>query len=92
MSEVKLSKARANAGRRLATARGHLAAIERMVAEGRDCVDVLNQTYALREAVRQVECVLVQECLSERLASGPRPGEYEEFVDQLAILYGLTRR
>src|SRR5215218_850173 len=60
--------------RRLARAAGHLEAVRRMVDEGRDCPDVLNQIAAVRAALdATAKLVLadhVESCLAQAAGNG----------------------
>ncbi|WP_325389044.1 metal-sensitive transcriptional regulator [Desulfitobacterium sp.] len=64
---------------RLKTVRGHVAAVERMIEEGKDCDEVLHQLLAIRSAVQKVSVVIAQRytniCLIEALEKGENQQE-----------------
>ncbi len=53
---------------RLARVEGQVRGVRRMVEEGRDCQDILQQLAAVRSAVRQASIVLVRSYARECLA------------------------
>jgi DNA-binding FrmR family transcriptional regulator len=67
--------------RRLARAEGHLAAVRRMVLEGRDCPDILIQLAAVRAALEATAKLVLadhlQSCLQD-VASGQENGRPEQ--------------
>ncbi|HVJ49316.1 metal-sensitive transcriptional regulator [Desulfitobacterium sp.] len=64
---------------RLKTVRGHVAAVERMIEEGKECGEVLHQLVAIRSAVQKVSVVIAQRyaniCLIEALEKGENQQE-----------------
>ncbi|HEX8682346.1 MAG TPA: metal-sensitive transcriptional regulator [Ardenticatenaceae bacterium] len=50
--------------RRLRSIEGHVRGVERMVEEGKYCIDIIHQTQAIKRALDKVE----QEILSDHLA------------------------
>ena len=61
---------------RLSRATGHLEAIKKMVAEGRDCGDVLIQLAAVRSAINNIGKVILADhmkhCIADAIESGDR--------------------
>lgn len=59
---------------RIARAAGHLSAIGNMVAEGRDCSDVLIQLAAVRSAVNSIGKLIINDhmahCITDALEHG----------------------
>ncbi len=64
---------------RLRNIRGHIMGIEKMIQEGKSCIDVLTQMVAVRASIEKVAHTLMEEhaqgCLEEGLASGKDPRE-----------------
>lgn len=64
---------------RLKTVRGHVAAVERMIEEGKTCEEILLQLVAIRSAVQKVSVVVAQHyantCMVEALAKGENQQE-----------------
>ena len=63
-----------------------------MVAEGRYCVDILKQTYAIRRAIEKLETKLLEGHLHSCVVEGVREGRSEEILDELVELYGLANK
>jgi DNA-binding FrmR family transcriptional regulator len=63
-----------------------------MVEEGRYCVDVLKQTYAIRRAIEKLETKLLDGHLHSCVAEGVREGRSDEILDELVELYGLANK
>ena len=76
--------------RRLGRIAGQVAGIQRMVAEGRYCVDVLLQVAAVQAALGQVgKLVLgshVDTCVAEAMASGSA-GQRRQKLDELMEVF-----
>lgn len=76
---------------RLSKIAGQLRGLERMVQEGRYCVDVLDQVAAVQAALGGVGKVLLRNhidtCVSEAL-SGRDPDERRRKIEELVEIYG----
>ena len=48
-----------DATNRISYIEGHLAGVKKMVDEGRYCVDVLKQTYAIKKAIEKLNMFLL---------------------------------
>ena len=72
---------------RLARIEGQVRGVRRMLEEGRDCQDILQQLAAVRSAVRQVSLVLVRSYACECLAR--QDESPEDMADTL--IEALTR-
>lgn len=59
---------------RLKTVRGHIAGVERMIEEEKDCEEILLQLVAIRSAVHKVSVIIAQRyanvCLIEAIDQG----------------------
>jgi DNA-binding FrmR family transcriptional regulator len=77
---------------RISYIQGHLAGVKKMVEEGRYCVDVLKQTYAIRRAIEKLETKLLDGHLHSCVAQGVREGRSDEILDELVELYGLANK
>ncbi len=84
--------AEAEALGRLRFIEGHLAAVRRMVEEGRTCLDVLEQSYAVRRALQKFEATLLSGHLHGYVVTGIHDGREEKMVTELLRLYELTNR
>ena len=63
-----------------------------MVQEGRYCVDILKQTYAIRRAIEKLESNLLDGHLHSCVIEGVREGRSDEVLGELVELYGLANK
>jgi len=70
---------------RLKTVRGHVAAVERMIEEGKNCDEILLQLVAIRSAVQKVSVVVAQHYASTCLIEAMEKGENQQDVMNKAI-------
>ncbi len=69
--------------RRLKIIRGQVEGVERMIEEGKYCVDVLTQISAVHEALRGVGRVVVRQHLETCVASDIKRGRGDHHFDEL---------
>ena len=81
-----------DATNRISYIEGHLAGVKKMVGEGRYCVDVLKQTYAIKKAIEKLETKLLDGHLHSCVIEGVREGRSDEVLGELVELYGLSNR
>ncbi|MBI4304921.1 MAG: metal-sensitive transcriptional regulator [Chloroflexi bacterium] len=74
--------------RRLSRIEGHVRGIKRMLAERRDCDDILTQVAGVRAAVNQVAILVLEghleTCVSEALQSGDGAESVDRFKNSLS--------
>ncbi|MCU0307178.1 MAG: metal-sensitive transcriptional regulator [Thermoleophilia bacterium] len=75
---------------RLKRAEGQLRAVQRMIAEGEECPDVLTQLAAVTAALDQVGLHLISERLRSCRASGAEGCE-QEFEEAMTTFLRYTR-
>ena len=85
-----LPEVKEEALKRLNYVDGHLAGIRRMIGEGKYCVDVLKQTYAVRRAIQKIEAVILEGHLHTHVLEGVREGRDSEVLGELMELYKLS--
>ncbi len=75
---------------RLRRIEGQVRGIARMVEEDRYCVDVLNQTAAVRAALRGVERLVISDhaahCIEDAVRSGDPEEQRQKFRELIAII------
>jgi DNA-binding FrmR family transcriptional regulator len=76
--------------KRLSFIEGHLGGVRRMVEADSYCVDVLNQTYAVRRAIERLEQVMLEGHLRTCAVEGIREGRQDEIVAELTRLYEMA--
>ena len=69
--------------KRLRRIEGQVRGVQKMLDDGRDCSDVLQQLAAIRSAVHQTALVLVRSYASECLLKPDAAASPEEVVDSL---------
>jgi DNA-binding FrmR family transcriptional regulator len=69
---------------------GHLGGIRKMVGEDTYCVDILQQTYAVRKAIEKLESILVEGHLHTCVPKGIAQGRGEAVIEELVQLYNLA--
>jgi DNA-binding FrmR family transcriptional regulator len=85
-------KQRKQVVRRLRIIRGQVEGLERMIEEGKYCVDVLTQVSAIHEALRGVGKAVVRNHLETCVARDLKRGEGQHHFDELVeIMHKLSR-
>lgn len=81
---------------RLRRIEGQVRGVQRMVEEGRYCVDVLTQIDAVTAALARVQDRILEShihhCVADALAEGADPVERDEKVDEVVTLLKKFRR
>ena len=76
--------------KRLARLEGQVRGVARMVEQERYCVDVLTQTAAIRQALRAVETLVIEDhaatCIEDAVASGDPEDQRAKFLELIALL------
>jgi DNA-binding FrmR family transcriptional regulator len=77
-------------GKRLARLEGQVRGVAKMVEQERYCVDVLTQTAAIRQALRAVETLVIEDhattCIEDAVASGDPADQRAKFLELIALL------
>ena len=80
---------------RLARLEGQVRGIARMIEEDRYCVDILNQTLAIRSALAQVELLILQDhaddCVEAAIASSDAEAQRQKFRELVGIFEKVCR-
>jgi DNA-binding FrmR family transcriptional regulator len=77
---------------RLATIKGHLKGIRKMVEDDAYCVDVLHQAYAVERALKKFEAAILEGHLNGCVPAGFKEGRDAEMIRELAELFELSRK
>lgn len=76
--------------KRLSRLSGQVQGVARMVEEGRYCVDILNQTAAIRSALRAVERLIIEDhartCMEEAIVAGDQERQRVMFQEVVSLL------
>jgi DNA-binding FrmR family transcriptional regulator len=76
--------------KRVSYVEGHLNGIRRMIEDDKYCVDILQQTYAVRKAIEKIEAIILENHLHGCVPEGIREGRENEVIDELIQLYNLA--
>ncbi|WAP71426.1 metal-sensitive transcriptional regulator [Jiella pelagia] len=80
---------------RLARLEGQVRGVIRMIEDDRYCVDILNQTLAIRSALAQVEVLILEDhaddCVEEAIASTNPEAQREKFRELVGIFEKICR-
>lgn len=80
---------------RLARLEGQVRGVIRMVEDDRYCVDILNQTLAIRSALAQVEYLILQDhaddCVEGAIASSDPEAQRQKFREFVGIFEKVCR-
>jgi DNA-binding FrmR family transcriptional regulator len=72
---------------RLRRIEGQVRGVQRMIEEGRDCPDILQQMAAIRSAVHQASLILARAYVAKRLRE-PAPADFDATLDKLMATLG----
>lgn len=81
--------------RRLARIEGQVRGITRMIEEDRYCIDILNQTMAVRSALSQVELMILQDhadaCVQDAILSQDTERQRQKFQELVEVFGRVCR-
>jgi DNA-binding FrmR family transcriptional regulator len=70
---------------RLRRIAGQIAGIEKMIEDGRYCIDIINQITAVEKALKQVSLLVmkrhVESCVAEAIKSGKSAAKIKELME-----------
>jgi DNA-binding FrmR family transcriptional regulator len=78
--------------RRLKIVEGQMRGLQEMVARGAYCVDVITQTSAVKQALSQVEDILLEGHLGTCALAQIRRGDEAKAVQEIIKVYKLKRK
>lgn len=76
--------------RRLKIAQGHVAKIIEMVENGTYCIDIMQQTSAVRSAIKKAEEVLLLNHLNSCVVNAIKNNEKDKAIDELVQVFRKT--
>ncbi len=71
---------------------GHLEGIKRMVESDTYCVDVLQQTHAVRKGIEKLETLMLDGHLRSCVVEGIKEGRDDEVLSELLAIYDVANR
>lgn len=78
--------------RRLKIIEGQVRGLQEMVSGGKYCVDVITQTSAVKQALSNVENLLLENHLGTCVVSQIQKGETKKATDEILKVYSLKRK
>lgn len=78
--------------RRLKLIEGQVRGLQRMVEEGAYCIDVITQTSAVKQALSNVEDILMEGHLGHCLVNQIKAGRERKATDEILKVYRLKRK
>ena len=78
--------------RRLLIVEGQVRGLQEMVEKGKYCVDIITQTSAVKQALSNVEDMLMEEHLSTCVVSQIKKGETAKATKEILKVYALKRK
>jgi len=75
---------------RLKIANGHLAKVIKMVEEGEYCIDVVNQSQAVRSALREIDKLILKNHMETCLVDSIRRGNDKEVIGEVMNILDKT--
>ncbi len=78
--------------RRLKLIEGQVRGLQKMVEEGTYCVDIITQTSAVKQALSNVEDLLLEHHLSHCVVDQIQKGKKDKATDEILKVYRLKRK
>tara|TARA_B100000315_G_C14225052_1_gene428268 strand:- start:154 stop:423 length:270 start_codon:yes stop_codon:yes gene_type:complete len=77
---------------RLKILEGQIRGLQRMVEKDVYCVDVINQSLAVKEALSGIEDLLLENHLATHVTEQMRSGKKEKAIKEILSLYKLSKK
>ncbi len=77
--------------RRLRLAAGQIRGLEKMVTDGKYCIDIINQSSAVRGALSAFEDVVLENHLKTHVAEQVKKGDSAKVVRDMLSIYKVSR-
>ncbi|MCS7091906.1 MAG: metal-sensitive transcriptional regulator [Patescibacteria group bacterium] len=78
--------------RRLKLIEGQVRGLQKMIEEGIYCIDVITQTSAVKQALSNVEDILLENHLESCIVNQVRTGQISKAKQEILKVYKLKRR
>lgn len=78
--------------RRLKIVEGQVRGLQEMIAQDQYCIDVITQTSAVKQALSNIEDVLLQNHLSHCALKQIKNGHEKKAMDEIIKVYQLKRK
>lgn len=78
--------------RRLKILEGQIRGLQKMVEKDTYCVDVINQSLAIKQALSGVEDLLLENHLATHVADQMKSGKEKKAIKEILSLYKLSKK
>ncbi|MDP3710746.1 MAG: metal-sensing transcriptional repressor [bacterium] len=78
--------------RRLKILEGQVRGLQKMVDEEKYCVDIINQSLAIKEALSGVEGLMLENHLSTHVIEQIKSGQKSKAIKEILSVYKLSKR
>lgn len=72
---------------RLKIAKGHLETVLKMAEDGKYCIDIINQSRAVQNALRETDYLLLENHLQTCVVELVKKGKAKQSVDEIMTLF-----
>lgn len=87
MDKRKKTTTKARALHRIKIIQGHLASMEKMLEEGRYCVDVVHQSRAIQQALKKLDLLVIENHLKGCVVKQIKSGQDQRTTSELLTLF-----
>ena len=78
--------------RRLKIVEGQVRGLQRMVKEEKYCIDIINQSLAIKEALSGVEDLILKNHLSTHVVEQMKSGREAKAIQEILSVYRLSKK
>ena len=78
--------------RRLKIVEGQVRGLQRMVEEEKYCIDIINQSSAVKEALSGVEDLMLENHLSTHVVEQMKAGKNQKAIQEIMSVYKLAQK
>jgi DNA-binding FrmR family transcriptional regulator len=78
--------------RRLKIVEGQVRGLQKMVDKEKYCIDIINQSLAVREALSGVEDLILENHLSTHVVEQMKSGKQAKAVNEILSVYKLSKK
>ena len=78
--------------RRLRIAAGQVKGLEKMVAEGKYCIDIINQSLAIKQALSGIEDLILENHLATHVVMQMKRRQEGRAIKEILSVYKLSKK
>ena len=83
---------KANALKRLKSAKGHLEHVVKQIEQEKYCIDILQQSLAVQSALRAVDNIILKGHLEEHVSHAMHGNEQQKSIQEVVYVFEKARR